>query len=214
MIEDGLTLQGLIFLGAHRALRGLADPILLIKSCKDSAAPVVFDTPHPGHPLLDTNSAVEPDGSLSGYVDPDTMLVPLRKTRRNNFPNFITLGRASNNDLIIADKTVSKVHGWFLIPEGSYSMWRFYDNGSTNGTSINGNIIPPNSATFIRPGDELCLGNIRMLFMESEDAGNLCYYAKIEWDRSSKLGFPKEVDTATIRVDHGTANSTFQKISL
>jgi hypothetical protein len=213
MIEDGLTLQGLIFLGAYRALRDLTDPILFIKSYRDMAAPVVFDTPHPGLPLLDT-STVEPDGSLSGYVDPNTMLVLLRKTQRNSFSSFITLGRAGNNDLIIADKTVSKVHGWFLLAEGSYSMWRFYDNGSTNGTYINGNIIPPKSATFIRPGDELRLGNVRMLFMESEDARNLCHYAKIEWDRASKLGLSKEVCTDTIRVGHGTTNRTFQKALL
>lgn len=222
MLNDGLTLQSLLLCGAENALAGYDQPILLIKYRKDVTAPVVFDTPNTNI-LSPGDTSFSSAGVANTYIEPNTVVVPLQKTTRNSFSSLITLGRAGNNDLIIADKTVSKVHGWFLMPEEPYSLWRFLDNMSTNGTKVNGEVIPPKSATFIKPSDELVMGDVSLLFMTADDVCNLCLYLKKEWKRALTEDFPKYFNADTIRLDQQderatyftrTANRPFQKTSL
>jgi hypothetical protein len=139
-------------------------------------------------------------------MSPDTLLLPLKKTLRNSLSDRILVGRSGNNDIIISDKTVSKTHGWFLPPEDEYQLWRFYDKDATNGTTINLKRVPPKSATFIRSGDEIHFGNMRILFLHPDDAYGLCEYVKVEWKRASELGLPRTVQADTIRL-HGSSTS-------
>jgi len=60
----------------------------------------------------------------------------LGKSERNPFQQLITLGRASNNDIVINDPTISKVHVFFVKnPEG---QWQIIDKRSTNHTYLDG----------------------------------------------------------------------------
>lgn len=57
------------------------------------------------------------------------------KSSRNPFTGMITLGRASNNDLILPTPTISKFHASFAPgPAG----WRLTDRRAVNGTWVNG----------------------------------------------------------------------------
>jgi hypothetical protein len=67
----------------------------------------------------------------------------------------VTVGRAEDNDLVLADPEVSRHHAR-LEPDGK--GWRAVDLGSTNGTWVNG--VRLNAAS-IAVGDEVAFGDVR-----------------------------------------------------
>jgi len=67
----------------------------------------------------------------------------------------VTVGRAEDNDLVLADPEISRHHAR-LEPDGR--SWRAIDLGSTNGTWVNG--VRLNAAT-IAVGDEVAFGDVR-----------------------------------------------------
>jgi hypothetical protein len=66
-----------------------------------------------------------------------------------------TVGRADDNDLVLADPEVSRHHAR-LEPDGQ--GWRAIDLGSTNGTWVNGQRL---SAATIVAGDEVTFATVR-----------------------------------------------------
>lgn len=87
----------------------------------------------------------------------DSYRVGVLKKRMGGHPfeHFITAGRAGNNDIILQDIEVSKVHAFFEErPEG----WCVRDNSSTNGTYHNGDRIPADAQTKLRSSDTLKIG--------------------------------------------------------
>jgi Inner membrane component of T3SS, cytoplasmic domain/Protein of unknown function (DUF3662) len=71
--------------------------------------------------------------------------------------NPVTVGRADDNDLVLADPEVSRHHAR-LEPDGQ--GWRAIDLGSTNGTWVNG--VRLNAAT-IAVGDDVAFGALRFI---------------------------------------------------
>ena len=67
----------------------------------------------------------------------------------------VTVGRADDNDLVLADPEVSRHHAR-LEPDGQ--GWRAIDLGSTNGTWLNGERL---DAATIAAGDEVAFGAVR-----------------------------------------------------
>lgn len=81
-----------------------------------------------------------------------TDVVPLTQRR-------VTLGRGASNDVALTwDARVSYVHA---VVEGLASEWTIRDVGSRNGTFLNGERIF--TERLIRPGDELRLGDTRLV---------------------------------------------------
>ncbi len=85
------------------------------------------------------------------------MVFPLRKTAGNAFTNMISIGRATNNDIVIQNQYVSKLHGFFRpLPDGSVTVT---DSGSKFGTTIDGAPLKPNFALRIESGQTLVFGH-------------------------------------------------------
>ncbi len=90
----------------------------------------------------------------------------LTKRPGNPFPSFISVGRSSNNDIVLAVETVSKLHAYFTIDAG---VWQLTDYDSTNGTRLNGHRIESNKATPVGDMDYLQFGKeITAVFMTPE----------------------------------------------
>lgn len=182
-VKDGMTLASLIAMGGHKFLKAFDGPLLLIKTknppTRSYETTVKFD---------------DRDVSLTGFIEPHSLIIPLRKTADNGCPDHITVGRFENNDIIISDHTISKVHGWFVPPRGNYDLWRFCDNNSTNGSELNLRKMPPTSPSFIRSGDELNLGGIEILFLHQIDAHGLCKYVESAW-HTTQLSAAQPDDT-------------------
>lgn len=69
------------------------------------------------------------------------------------------LGSAADNNIVLADKTISRRHATLEITEDSCVV---ADAGSTNGTFVNGQRVT--EATPVRNGDELRFGALKFLF--------------------------------------------------
>jgi hypothetical protein len=103
-------------------------------------------------------------GLASEAVQPASRVEWLRKTERNPFGAMITLGRSLNNDIIMADPRVSKVHAIFTRVE---SGWVVADSHSSNGTFVDGVRLPTGEKRAVEDGSELRFGQeVRARFVE------------------------------------------------
>jgi hypothetical protein len=71
---------------------------------------------------------------------------------------LITIGRASDNDIIVDDPVVSRHHCQLKLQHGAYG---FVDLGSRNGSTVNGQ---PVTEVALGPGDVIRIGSTTMEF--------------------------------------------------
>ena len=71
----------------------------------------------------------------------------------------INIGRASDNDIVLDDKTVSRNHAFLF---GQSSQWFISDKGSTHGTYVNNSIVE--GRVELKPGDKVKFSDIEFVF--------------------------------------------------
>lgn len=76
---------------------------------------------------------------------------------------YLSLGRGPDNDLVIDDATLSRLH-LLLTREGD--GWTVRDAGSTNGTVVEGARLGPDPVPLL-PGTRLVAGSVRLTFYDS-----------------------------------------------
>jgi hypothetical protein len=96
-----------------------------------------------------------------------TLILPLRKGEGRPFPDRISVGRATNCDVVIRDSSVSKLHGHFRDVSAERAF--FTDAKSSNGTRLDGTLIQPGVATEIRTHTLLSFGRVQLVFMSPGD---------------------------------------------
>jgi hypothetical protein len=84
-------------------------------------------------------------------------LVPLAKSDRNPYQNFIFVGRAATCDVILRDSTVSKSHAVFERDDAT-GAWTLRDNRSHNGTWVDEERIRGGARVTVRGGAVLVFG--------------------------------------------------------
>ena len=86
--------------------------------------------------------------------------VPLHKRAGSgkDFIERVTVGRATNNDIVIRDDSVSKTHAWFA--RGDEGHVYVADSGSRNKTLLNGVVIPLQSPEEANSGDAIRFGAV------------------------------------------------------
>ena len=68
----------------------------------------------------------------------------------------ITIGRSSDNDVVVDNKLASRYHAIIQKIKNAYFI---KDNDSTNGTFVNGAIIPKDKYVKLNKGDKVTIGN-------------------------------------------------------
>ena len=96
--------------------------------------------------------------NLSDYVPRGGRLsgmkaLPLVKTSRNVFSSKITVGRATNNDVIVHAQMISKAHATFVLDDGD--RIKLMDMGSANGTMVNGKKLKKREMVPVGSGDTI-----------------------------------------------------------
>lgn len=88
----------------------------------------------------------------------------IAKSDRNPWGSRITVGRASNNDIIIRHPSVSKVHAFFETarrrPGDDELRFHLVDPGSSNGTRVNGELLSRDQGRDVRAGTRLFFGEV------------------------------------------------------
>lgn len=77
----------------------------------------------------------------------------------------ITVGRTSENDIAIAEYSVSRNHCIIARVENEY---RLTDMGSTNGTIVDGVPLTPRKPLRLRGGETISLGRLMLVFYFAE----------------------------------------------
>jgi hypothetical protein len=93
---------------------------------------------------------------------------PLLRTDRS-VGHLVTVGRTSNNDVVIPDVSVSRFHA-FVKPAGE-GGFQIQDASSTNGTSVNGTTVPAQGhgpAVDVKSGDNVRLGQVELTFLSAQ----------------------------------------------
>jgi pSer/pThr/pTyr-binding forkhead associated (FHA) protein len=77
---------------------------------------------------------------------------------------MIFLGRSPNNDLVVPNTMVSKLHAYFCQVPGD-RVYQLVDMDSTNGTFVNGERLLPSVKKNLRDADEVTFGpEMRLTF--------------------------------------------------
>lgn len=80
---------------------------------------------------------------------------------------WITIGRTSDNDVVVNDYAVSRNHARFRnVPGVGYAI---EDLASVNGTAVDGKWLEHNTSSPLRSGESLRFGRLAFTFLEPRD---------------------------------------------
>jgi FHA domain-containing protein len=103
-----------------------------------------------------TDASADPEAANLTARD-ELNIIELVKSRSNPFADRISIGRASNCDVVLSDSSVSKLHAHVRDDNGQLLL---VDVGSQNGTYINGSGLEPHVAAPLNLGDQLRFGSV------------------------------------------------------
>ena len=112
------------------------------------------------------------DPALHGRVTPEPLemaLYPLAKKPGASFRDRITIGRTPNNDIVIEDHSVSRLHAYVREADG----WVVADAGSKNGSWLGDARLEPRKEVALPQGATLKLGDVELLFYRSAELFDL-----------------------------------------
>jgi pSer/pThr/pTyr-binding forkhead associated (FHA) protein len=72
----------------------------------------------------------------------------------------ITIGRSTDNDVVVDNKLASRHHAIIQKIKDQYFL---KDEGSTNGTTLNGVSVPKDKYVKLTPGDRISIGNMTLV---------------------------------------------------
>lgn len=111
------------------------------------------------------------------------------------------VGRVSESHVFVDDRSLSKRHGRLIIKDNNEVSYE--DLSSTNGTEINGALIPANTPIVLKNNDQLKLGNVIFKFLEK---GNIETVAnKGTYDRT-------QIDPLTQAYNKGALMTTGEEV--
>ncbi len=94
------------------------------------------------------------------------LVLAVRKVQ-SIFPSMISLGRTANNDVVVPDVQVSKVHA-YLRPTAD-ETFEITDAGSRNGTWVGGErLLPKGAPRVLLSGERVRFGTLEFVFFNTE----------------------------------------------
>lgn len=87
--------------------------------------------------------------------------------------HLVTIGRTSNNDVVIPDLSVSRFHAF--AKAGSAGAVALQDANSANGTTVNGVSVPTQghgAPVELENGDNVRLGRVELTFLDAAALGD------------------------------------------
>ena len=93
-------------------------------------------------------------------------IYPLVKKAGASFPDRITIGRTSNNDIVVADASISRLHA-YVRRDGR--LWVVADGGSKNGSWLKGQPLEARRERPLETRTVLRLGDVDLTFYLASD---------------------------------------------
>jgi hypothetical protein len=102
----------------------------------------------------------------SGEAELELELFPLVKKPGASFPDRITIGRTQNNDIVIVNHSVSRLHAYV---RQAGDGWVVADAGSKNGSWLRGAPLEPRREQALPSQVVLRLGEVELTFYVAND---------------------------------------------
>jgi len=109
-----------------------------------------------GHTLLGLGAAPAPKGAG------ESLAIALRPNPRRP---YLTLGRGPENDVVIDDATLSRVHLVLMRPDEG--AWTVRDAGSSNGSRLDGRALEAGKPEPLPSGARIEAGSVHLTFLDS-----------------------------------------------
>lgn len=93
-------------------------------------------------------------------------IYPLSKKPGASFPDRITIGRTTNNDIVVADASISRLHA-YVRRDGR--QWVVADGGSKNGSWLKGQPLEARRERALDSRAVLRLGDVDLTFYLATD---------------------------------------------
>ena len=109
-----------------------------------------------------------PAGGGASQLENDFVVMRVQRTERSAFPNFISVGRTKNNDVVVGDVSLSKFHAFFRESEGKVFL---QDAGSRNGTFVNDESVATKAQgdpSEVESGANVRFGSVEMTFFRAD----------------------------------------------
>ena len=97
---------------------------------------------------------------LEKFTDNEQVSYLMFNNNRIELVAKITIGRSSDNNIVIDNKLASRHHAVIQKIKDQYFL---KDEGSTNGTLLNGTSIPKDKYVKLSPGDRITIGNMTLV---------------------------------------------------
>lgn len=97
---------------------------------------------------------------LKSYTDTKPASYLMFNNRKVDLVAKITIGRESDNDVVVDNKLASRHHAVIQKIKDAYFL---KDVGSTNGTYVNAVKIPTDKYVKLNPNDVITIGNMRLV---------------------------------------------------
>jgi hypothetical protein len=107
-----------------------------------------------------------PHGRESPAVATNFELFPLTKKAGASFPDRITIGRTTNNDIVIPEHSVSRLHA-YVRRDGA--NWVVADAGSKNGSWLGGHVLVARKERTLASHAHIRLGDVDLMFYLAAD---------------------------------------------
>jgi pSer/pThr/pTyr-binding forkhead associated (FHA) protein len=104
-----------------------------------------------------------------GAGEVELEVFPLAKKPGASFPDRITIGRTANNDIVIADHSISRLHAYVKRGSGGGGAWLVADAGSKNGSALRGLKLEARKEQTLASRMVLRLGEVDLTFYEARD---------------------------------------------
>jgi hypothetical protein len=171
-VEPADHYLGLVKLGRDAFIASAA-PAALVRIRGDATfgQGMTGTTPHPDDASRESSVDLNVDtyvGTPEGRGRPQRRLeiYPLIKKPSASFPDMITIGRTPNNDVVLKDSTVSRLHVFF---RHRGATWQIADGGSKNGTFLDGKPLAPRRELGVESGQLVKIGDIELTFYTAEE---------------------------------------------
>jgi hypothetical protein len=165
-VDAAAHYRQLVQLGREEFLAAAA-PAALVRYRTDPDLDVVS-----GMTTLSLDDEIEPtmpsgrDWGMSPTSDVDLEVFPLTKKPQASFPDRITIGRTGNNDVVIADSSVSRLHAYV---RREATGWVVADAGSKNGSWLRGQLLDARREKPLASRALLKLGEVELTFFLADD---------------------------------------------
>jgi hypothetical protein len=141
-------------LGEKSFRRHFNHPFLLVDFC-----------PPPEYEWVDPKTMESGQTEVDEDIEPGDVFraIAVRKTDRNAYESRVTMGRTRNNDIVVRDAKISKLHAMFIEDKSGY---RLTDMGSANGTVVNGERLKKKQSVKLKSGDKIVLWRYMFTFLD------------------------------------------------